>query len=152
MSPSTSNNQGWLALSTSSDDETYDGERPKWESDSRRPKWAKKGLRLPRLRKVVVGLVLIDVFIVAVLVHLFNPLITLLRRNEELFGARLTLPIDQKPQPATGHLDTNSIPRIFHQTSATEVIPDKWKESVEGCKKIYSEFEYKVCLIEDAVP
>lgn len=89
-----------------------------------------------------VCLLLIDLTIVGLLVHAFNPLITLLRRNEELFGARLALPLDT-PFVDDSHAEYK-IPRILHQTSATTVIPDKWKESVEGCKEVYSKFEYKV--------
>jgi hypothetical protein len=39
-----------------------------------------------------------------------------------------------------------TIPRIFHQTSANETIPEAWKDLVKSCKETYSEFEYKVCL------
>ncbi|KAI1828828.1 CAZyme family GT32 [Penicillium roqueforti] len=36
------------------------------------------------------------------------------------------------------------IPRILHQTTAAETIPDKWIESQQSCKEAYSDFEYKL--------
>ncbi|KAG5745192.1 hypothetical protein H9Q72_001907 [Fusarium xylarioides] len=117
---------------------SYDEERLEWAT----PSVPKKYLRLPRLRRSTVILLLIDFLIVAVLVHAFYPLITLLRRNEELFGARLTLPLNDtsfgEDVPAQ-----RTIPRIFHQTSANETIPEAWKDLVKSCRETYSEFEYK---------
>jgi mannosyltransferase OCH1-like enzyme len=34
------------------------------------------------------------------------------------------------------------IPKIIHQTWKDENIPDKWKESVNSCKTLYSDFTY----------
>lgn len=36
------------------------------------------------------------------------------------------------------------IPRILHQTTATNEIPDMWVESQKSCMDAYSDFEYKV--------
>lgn len=89
-------------------------------------------------------LLLIDLMIVALLLHALEPLITLLRRNEELFMPRATLSgtsilgaWHQTDRP-------NKIPRILHQTTATETIPDKWVQTQRSCKEAYSDFEYKV--------
>ncbi|KAF5657691.1 SUR1-like protein [Fusarium heterosporum] len=118
---------------------------PKQHFDEERLDWApsvpKKYLRLPRLRRSAVILALIDVFILSVLVNAFWPLITLLLRNEELFGARLTLPLnDTEFVPTLPEQQT--IPRIFHQTSANETVPEAWKDLVKSCRDAYSDFEY----------
>ncbi|KAJ4251448.1 CSG1/SUR1-like protein [Fusarium torreyae] len=116
----------------------YDEERLEWA----KPSVPKKYLRLPRLRRAAVILLLIDIIIVVVLVKAFEPLITLLRRNEELFGARLTLPLnDTSFGPDLPEQQT--IPRIFHQTSANETVPEAWTHLVQSCKDAYSEYEYK---------
>lgn len=123
---------------SASADKAYDEERLAWGGSV-----TKKYLQLPRLRRVSIYLLLADVFIVAFLVHAFEPLITLLVRNEELFGSRLVLPLNETlhPKPPAA---LNKIPRILHQTSATEIIPDKWIHLQKSCKETYSEFEYKV--------
>ncbi|KAH8672365.1 nucleotide-diphospho-sugar transferase [Ilyonectria robusta] len=122
---------------SASADKAYDEERLAWGGSV-----TKKYLQLPRLRRVSIYLLLADVFIVAFLVHAFEPLITLLVRNEELFGSRLVLPLNETlhPKPPAA---LNKIPRILHQTSATEIIPDKWIHLQKSCKETYSEFEYK---------
>ena len=113
--------------------------------------WPKRFLRPPRLRlrKAAVCVLLIDLIIVALVVCAFEPLITLLVRNEELFGARLALP--RNSSKSTDHsLDQyHTIPRILHQTSATDDIPERWVAARQSCKDVYSEFEYKVCTGED---
>jgi hypothetical protein len=116
----------------------YDEERMDWA-----PSVPKKYLRLPRLRRSDVILLLIDIFIVTVLVNAFWPLITLLRRNEELFGARLTFSLNDTSFPPTLP-EQQTIPRIFHQTSANETIPEAWTDLVQSCKNTYSDFEYMV--------
>ncbi|KAJ4127776.1 CSG1/SUR1-like protein [Fusarium equiseti] len=113
----------------------YDEERMEWG-----PSVPKKYLRLPRLGRSNVILLLIDVFIVTVLVNAFWPLITLLRRNEELFGARLTFSLNDTSTPTLPEQQT--IPRIFHQTSANETVRPAWKDLVQSCKATYSDFEY----------
>jgi mannosyltransferase OCH1-like enzyme len=89
-------------------------------------------------------LLLIDLIMVGLLLQALEPLITLLRRNEELFGPRVALSgpdasdaWDQTDRP-------NKIPRILHQTTATDTVPDKWVHSQRSCKEAYSDFEYKV--------
>lgn len=133
-------------LATPSDD--FDTERLEWPQASRWSTWPRK-LRFPRLRKMAVALFLIDLMIVAFLVHSFDPLITLLRKNEELFGARLTLPVNGSSSSVPSS-EVHAIPRILHQTSATTTIPDKWVDLQKSCKEAYSEFEYKHWTDENA--
>jgi hypothetical protein len=116
----------------------FDEERLDWA-----PSVPKKYLRLLRPRRSAVILVLIDFLIVAILVKAFWPLITLLRRNEELFGARLTLPLNDTSFAPTLP-EQQTIPRIFHQTSANETVPEAWKDLVKSCRDAYSDYEYKV--------
>lgn len=88
-------------------------------------------------------LIIIDIVIVALVVRAFEPLITLLLRNEEMFGARLTLPLNAS-RPVDPTLEQHRIPRILHQTAATEKIPEAWVDLVKSCKEAYSDYEYKV--------
>lgn len=103
-------------------------------------------MRTKRLRRSTIVLLLLDVLVVVLLVHTLEPLITLLLRNEELFKPRVS------PQGLDGLNDLHKvngskhIPRILHQTTATDIIPDKWVESQKSCKEAYGDFEYKVSL------
>ncbi|KAI5456643.1 nucleotide-diphospho-sugar transferase [Mariannaea sp. PMI_226] len=135
--------------SASPNNKNYDEERLEWGSVSL-SSWPKKYLRLPRLRKTAIYLILIDILITLVVVRCFNPLITLLVRNEELFGARLTLPLDKDPERTEPPADQQLIPRILHQTAATDLIPDQWIHSQKSCKDAYSEFEYKLWTDDSA--
>lgn len=92
-------------------------------------------------------LLLVDLMIVVVLLHSLEPLITLLRVNEELFSPRVTLPSPSFSYTLNGTVQSNRIPFILHQTTATEDIPERWIQPQESCKKAYSDFEYKVGLI-----
>lgn len=127
-------------------DKTYDEENLRWGSGL--PKCPRLNCRLiPRLRKATVVFLLIDLMVVGLLLQFFAPLITLLRRNEELFGSRVALPAPYRPDARYQMTSSGQIPRILHQTAATETIPNKWIESQQSCKEAYSDFEYKVILI-----
>jgi hypothetical protein len=112
-------------------------------------RWSMKYLRLPRLTKMAVFLLLVvDLTIVGVLLYTLEPLITLLRRNEELFTPTVTLPLNETASASyySGDLGRQKIPRILHQTTANSTIPDKWIKSQQSCVDTYSDFEYKVSL------
>lgn len=141
MNTTASQNHGRSA--TPNGNKAYDEERQEWGSVPAWSTWPKKYLRAPRLRKTAVYLLLIDLIIVAVVVRCFEPLITLLRRNEEMFGPRLTLPLDG-PKESEQESYQPVIPRIFHQTAATDLIPDEWIHSQKSCKEAYADFEYKL--------
>ncbi|KAH8707876.1 Mannosyl phosphorylinositol ceramide synthase CSH1 [Beauveria bassiana] len=96
-------------------------------------------LLLPRQRKAAALLLFIDVLIVVALVVILEPLITLLRRNEDLFTPRLTLPSTAAPETPGGK---HKIPRILHQTTANDTIPAKWVESQRSCKEVYKDYKY----------
>lgn len=126
-----------------SNDKTYDEENLRWGSGV--SKCPRLNCRLvSRLRKVTVRFLLIDLMVLGLLLHSFAPLIILLRRNEELFGPRVALPTPYRPDSRHKMTLSGEIPRILHQTAATETIPNKWIESQQSCKKTYSDFEYKV--------
>lgn len=93
-------------------------------------------------------LVLIDLIIIGTLVFITNPLITLLRRNDELFPTRASL---SRPDIPAGSWPQRKIPRILHQTCANDTIPEKWVNSQRSCKEAYSEYEYKVCFTWESV-
>ncbi|KAJ5771849.1 hypothetical protein N7520_002378 [Penicillium odoratum] len=73
-----------------------------------------------------------------------EPLITLLRRNEELFKPRVTLSEQEDLNNLQNFNVSGHIPRILHQTAATNIIPGKWVESQESCKEVYGDFEYQL--------
>jgi hypothetical protein len=127
-------------------DKTYDEENLRWGSGL--SKCPRPNCRLiPRLRKATVVFLLIDLIVVGLLLHSFAPLIILLRRNEELFGSRVALPASYRSGSRHQMTSSGQIPRILHQTAATEAIPNKWIESQKSCTDAYSDFEYKVILI-----
>ena len=118
-----------------------DEERLQWES---RPSVLRRliprRLHLPTPSKVLIWLLILDLLIFAFLIHLFQPLITLLNRNEELFPANFSL---SPSQPAGAvHEGGSPIPRILHQTSATDTIPKKWREPQQSCRDAYSDYRY----------
>ena len=85
--------------------------------------------------------------VIGLLLWTFEPLITLLRRNEELFGSRVALHTPYTPDAPYQKTLSYEIPQILHQTTATETIPDKWIKSQQSCKDAYLDFEYKVVTI-----
>ena len=87
-----------------------------------------------------------DVMVVVLLVQTLEPLITLLRRNEELFMPRTTLYEPDTSNSSNQTEKSNKIPRILHQTTATEKIPERWIESQRSCGEAYADFEYKVSI------
>lgn len=126
------------------EEKDYDEERlQRTSNNGTAPRWSlwsrKSSPRQPWPRKVKLWIFVIDIIIFIITVHAFSPLISLLQRNEELFGARLAF--SQGDQPPGGQ---QTIPRILHQTVANETIPEKWTLSQKSCKDTYSDFEYKV--------
>lgn len=94
-------------------------------------------------------LLVVDLAIVGALVYTLEPLITLLRRNEELFTPTVTLPLNGTASASyySGDLGRQKIPRILHQTTANSTIPAKWIKPQQSCQETYSDFEYKVSRV-----
>lgn len=131
-----------LLLECESDCESRNASPSRW----RRPK---KYRRFLKPTKAMAYLVLIDLVIIGLLVCAFEPLITLLRRNEELFTPRVTISRPEKPSSTQSwwpQTDERKIPRILHQTCANATVPEKWVDSQRSCLNAYSDFEYKVCF------
>lgn len=115
------------------------------DSSSSRPyrrRRSKTRLLLHRQRKAAALLLCIDIAIVLTLVVVLEPLITLLRRNEELFLPRLNLHGAAPAPELPGQ--KHKIPRILHQTTPNETIPEKWVESQRSCLEVYKDYKYMV--------
>lgn len=125
---------------------SYDEERLSWSAEHVSREQRRKAMRIKRPRKSTIFLFLLDVMLIWLLIHDLEPLITLLRRNEELFKPQVTLSDLEDTWP---EMNTSShIPRILYQTAATNTIPDKWVKSQASCKEAYGDFEYKVRMTE----
>ncbi|CRK29850.1 Mannosyl phosphorylinositol ceramide synthase CSH1 like protein [Verticillium longisporum] len=142
---SSSSSSSSHASGSGTHNQPYDEERLELlgEFDTPSPRWSlsRRCIRLPRPKKSTTWLLLIDLTIIGLLVIAFWPLITLLLYNERLFGARLALPVEKTPH-TEDHYQQHAIPRILHQTSATEQIRDDWVKPQQSCKDAYSNFEY----------
>ncbi|KAL6855651.1 nucleotide-diphospho-sugar transferase [Trichoderma novae-zelandiae] len=131
-----------------SNERQYDEERQAREerdSPSSCQRWSMKYLRFPRLnRSAAFMLLLVDLSIVCLLVYSLEPLITLLRRNDELFSPRIVIP--RNDSWGSSHFDDDMshprIPRILHQTTPNTTIPEKWAKSHHSCQETYADFEY----------
>jgi hypothetical protein len=138
--------RGALGAFHAKQDTIYDEENLEWGSGSLQ--FPRRNCRLvPRPRRARVLLLLIDMMVVGLLLQIFEPLITLLHRNEELFGSRVALHTPVTPDSQHRITSLCEIPRILHQTTATETVPEKWIEPQQSCKEAYSDFEYKVIII-----
>lgn len=126
-------------------DKSYDEERLGWGAEHSLER-RRKSVRIGRSRKSTILLLFLDFMVVWLLIHHLEPLITLLRRNEELFKPQVTLSGFEDGSNLESKNESNNIPRILHQTTATDTIPDKWVESQRSCMKAYGDFEYKVSL------
>ena len=126
-------------------DKSYDEERLGWGAEHSLER-RRKSVRIGRSRKSTIFLFLLDFMVIWLLIHHLEPLITLLRRNEELFKPQVTLSGFEDRSNLNDINESNNIPRILHQTAATDAIPDKWVESQRSCKETYRDFEYKVSL------
>lgn len=98
------------------------------------------------LRKTAIYIFLANLSVICLLVWSLEPLITLLRKNNDLFQPGNPFAKDQvhPTTPLSPELENNMVPRILHQTCATDHIPDKWKDSQQSCKNAYADFEYIV--------
>lgn len=131
-------------------DKIHDEERLNLESDSESKQRHESSWNAwPTKTTGWLFLLMINLAIFVLLLHTLEPLITLLRLNEQLFSPRVTLPSPRISSIGNRTAQSNRIPLILHQTTATEEIPERWVQPQESCKKAYSEFEYKVRVIYD---
>jgi mannosyltransferase OCH1-like enzyme len=128
---------------------SYDEERLKWGAEPPGEQ-RRKVVLIKRPKRSTIILFLADVMIIGLLLHTLEPLITLLLRNEELFKPRVTFSGLEDANALHRTNGSRRIPRILHQTTATEIIPDKWVESQRSCKEAYRDFEYKVSFFSNS--
>ena len=107
--------------------------------------------RRPKLTKAAISLFFIDIILIGLLVRSLEPLITLLRRNDQLFRPQVSLGGQYIPE-TTRQQARQRIPRILHQTCANNTIPDKWIESQRSCREAHAAWEYKVSSFISEVP
>ena len=121
-------------------------ERLERDSPSSCQRWSMRYLRFPRIsRSAAFMLLLVDFSIVCLLVYSLEPLITLLRRNDELFSPRITIPRNSSWSSFDDDdMSHPRIPRILHQTTPNTTIPEKWAQSQGSCRETYADFEYMV--------
>ncbi|CEL01315.1 hypothetical protein ASPCAL00901 [Aspergillus calidoustus] len=128
---------------------TYDEEGLDWKSSlwhSRRRTF----LLRSRTRKTVMLLLCGDLMVIGLLLQTIKPLISLMYHNKELFTPQTGLS-GLNTSDTWGQVNqSNKIPRILHQTTATEVIPDHWVEPQRSCKNAYLDFEYKLWTDDSA--
>jgi len=122
----------------------YDEERSAWGS-SFRFRWPKNRSTFSGSRRVAACLLLFDLIFIGLLVHYFEPLITLLQLNQELFGHHVSLTHQGETSDLHRPVE-QTIPRILHQTCASEVTPEVWVSSQQSCREAYADFKYKVGL------
>jgi hypothetical protein len=128
-------------------DKLHDEERLDLESDSESKQRHESSWKVwPMKATGWLFLLIVNLAIFMLLLHTLEPLITLLRLNEQLFSPRVTLPRPSISSPGNKTAQSSRIPLILHQTTATEEIPERWIQPQQSCKKAYSEFEYKVRL------
>ena len=97
-------------------------------------------------RKTVACILLVTIAIMSSLVWFLEPLIILVRKNDSLFRPEVPF-VNGDGHPTTSasfESGNNMVPRILHQTYATDRIPDNWEASQQSCKLAYADFEYMV--------
>ncbi|KZF21317.1 glycosyltransferase family 32 protein [Xylona heveae TC161] len=94
------------------------------------------------MRKGLVIFLVINLLIVAFLIHSVSSLLALLIID----GSADAIHQSEIPAPNSGMIDTRPqlIPKIIHQTYLNESIPDHWKEAQQSCIKLHGDYEYKL--------
>lgn len=95
------------------------------------------------MRRALVVFLLVNVLIVAFLIHSCFTLLTLLIED----GAKDAIHRAEIPAPNSPLIDTRPqlIPKIIHQTYINESIPERWQEAHQSCLDMHDDYEYKVC-------
>ena len=95
------------------------------------------------MRRALVVFLLVNMLIVAFLVHSCFTLITLLVED----GAKDAIHHAEIPAPNSPLIDVRPqlIPKIIHQTYINESIPERWREAQQSCVNMHEDYEYKVC-------
>jgi hypothetical protein len=94
------------------------------------------------MRKGVLIFLLVNIGIVAFLVHSVWTLLTLLVVD----GSADAISRAELPGPNSGPIEGRAeiIPKIIHQTYANTSLPAHWKEAQQSCLDLHQDYEYKV--------
>lgn len=97
------------------------------------------------MRRALVVFLLVNILIIAFLIHSCFTLLTLLIED----GAKDAIQPAEIPAPKSPLIDTRPqlIPKIIHQTYINESIPAKWREAQQSCVDMHEDYEYKVSRI-----
>lgn len=97
------------------------------------------------MRRALVVFLLVNILIIAFLIHSCFTLLTLLIED----GAKDAIQPAEIPAPNSPLIDTRPqlIPKIIHQTYINESIPAKWREAQQSCVDMHEDYEYKVSRI-----
>ena len=99
-------------------------------------------IRLPIMRRGVLIFIIVNVLIIAFLVHSVFTLLTLLVED----GAADAIHRSDIPAPNSTLIDNREqlIPKIIHQTYIDENIPLAWQSAQKSCQDLHRDYEYKV--------
>ncbi|MCJ1363276.1 hypothetical protein MMC16_002383 [Acarospora aff. strigata] len=94
------------------------------------------------MRRALLIFLLVNVFIIAFLIHSCFTLLTLLLED----GAKDAIHRAEIPAPNSPliHGRPQLIPKIIHQTYINESIPEKWLEAQKSCLDLHEDYEYKL--------
>jgi len=94
------------------------------------------------MRRTVLLALIINILVVALLLKVLWPLLSLLVLN----GSRDAISRAELPAPDSSTLDAipQLIPKIIHQTWKNATIPEEWREAQKSCLNIHADYEYKV--------
>lgn len=94
------------------------------------------------MRRTVLLALLINILVVALLLKVFWPLLSLL----VLTGASDAISRAEVLAPGSSSLDSipQLIPKIIHQTWKNTTIPEIWQEAQKTCLDMHPDYEYKV--------
>jgi mannosyltransferase OCH1-like enzyme len=94
------------------------------------------------MRRALVVFLLVNILIIAFLIHSCFTLLTLLIED----GAKDAIPRAEIPAPNSPSNDSRPqlIPKIIHQTYINESIPARWRDAHQSCLDLHEEYEYKV--------
>ncbi len=95
------------------------------------------------MRRALLIFFLINILIVAFLVHACFTLLSLLLED----GAKDAIHRAEIPAPNSPLIDNRPqlIPKIIHQTYINETIPEKWRVAQQSCIDLHADYEYRVC-------
>lgn len=97
------------------------------------------------MRRGVLIFLVINLIIIAVLIHSVFTLLSLLVED----GAADAIRHADIPAPNSPLVKDRPqfIPKIIHQTYVNDSIPEVWKEAQQSCIDLHEDYDYKVCRV-----